>query len=289
MPALAASLDDPPSGRAGPVWFDALAYCREKLLSGAPVPWASPGELSAFYAKAQGMFRSDVLLVDLADLYAQRVEQDHALPGAMAARSRPGFALRTLLADEHARAIARDATTAIGAGDATTPMVLSVPSPAGWLAISAEQAGAPAEGPPEPRHVEAAAMYVADLLRVFATARVDGLLLDEGATSDTDVAAYRPVLNVAGNYQWPVWVRTDDAPCWPRARSTAWPGGSGRVRPRSQAARGGPWGRRTEPNHRRQRAPVWCWRSSRQPRTRTRWWMGASADMKGARRCKPQQ
>ena len=43
MPDLLASLTAAPSGRATPVWFDSLAYCREKLLSGEPVPWASPG------------------------------------------------------------------------------------------------------------------------------------------------------------------------------------------------------------------------------------------------------
>ena len=62
-----------PSGPANAIWFDSLAYCREKLLSGAPVPWGSPGELTALAGKAQGMFQSDALLVDLADLYAQRV------------------------------------------------------------------------------------------------------------------------------------------------------------------------------------------------------------------------
>jgi len=242
MPELATSLDDPPSGRATPVWFDSVAYCREKLLGGAGVPWASPGELSAFFAKAHGMFRSDALLVDLGDLYAQRVEDDEALPAAMAARSRPGFALRTLLADERTRAIAQDAMAAIGAGDATTPVVLAVPSPARWLAIAARQAGAPAEEPPEPRHVEAAAMYVADLLRTFATARVDALLLDEGSTPQdalADAEGYRPVLNVAAHYQWPVWVRSDDASCWPRGEIDGVAGWLGRSAPERAVGR---WG-----------------------------------------------
>jgi hypothetical protein len=242
MADLATSLDAPPSGRAAPVWFDSLAYCREKLLGGTPVPWASPGELSAFFAKAQGMFRSDALLLDLGDLYAQRVEQDDALPAAMAARSRPGFALRTLLADEPARAVAQEAMAAVGAGDSTTPVVLAVPSPAHWLAIAARQAGAPAEGPPEPRHVEAAAMYVADLLRIFATVRVDALLLDEGSMPEealADVEGYRPVLNVAAHYQWPVWMRTDDASCWPRGEVDGVAGWLGRSAPERAAGR---WG-----------------------------------------------
>jgi hypothetical protein len=242
MPELAASLDAPSSGRSAPVWFDYLAYCREKLLSGAPVPWTSPGELSAFFGKAQGMFRSDALLVDLADLYAQRVEQDPALPAAMAARSRPAFALRTLLADEDARAIAGDAMAALGTADGTTHVVLQVPSPARWLGLAARQAGTPAEGPPEPHHVDAAAMYVADFLRIFATARVDGLLLGEGSTPDgqlADVEGYRPVFNVAGHYEWSVWVRTDAAPCWPQGEVAGVAGGLGAGAPERPA---GPWG-----------------------------------------------
>ena len=90
MPDLLAGLDAPPSGRTAAIWFDSLAYCREKLLSGAPLPWGSPGELTALVGKAQGMFRSDALLVDLGDLYAERVVADDALRAAMAARSRQG-------------------------------------------------------------------------------------------------------------------------------------------------------------------------------------------------------
>jgi hypothetical protein len=242
MPVLAASLEDPPSGRTTPVWFDSLSYCREKLLSGAPVPWSSPGDLSAFFAKAQGMFRSDALLVNLLDLYAQRVAQDDALPAAMAARTRPAFALRTLLADESARAIAQDAMTAVGATDSTTPVVLSVPSPARWLEIASDQAGAPTATPADPAHVETAAIYVADLLRIFAEKRVDGLLLDEGPASDkslVDVESYRPVLNVAGNYGWPVWLRTPGASCWPNGEIPGVAGWLGLTGPKRAV---GPWG-----------------------------------------------
>jgi len=100
MADLLAALDAPPSGRSQPTWFDSLAYCRAKLLSGGLVPWDSPGEVTAFFGKAQGMFRSDALLVDLGDLLAWRVADDGLLRTAMAARSRPGYALRTLLGDE---------------------------------------------------------------------------------------------------------------------------------------------------------------------------------------------
>jgi hypothetical protein len=242
MPALATSLDAPPSGRRAPVWFDCTAYCREKLLDSGPVPWTSPGELSAFFGKAQGMFHSDALLVDMADLFAARVTQDPSLPAAMAGRTRPGFALRTLLANESARAVAMQAMTALGAGDTATPVVLAMPSPAQWLDIAARQAGTPPDAPPEARHVDAAAMYVADLLRIFAGARVDGLVLDEGSTAQgalVDFEAYRPVLNVAGHYEWPVWIRTGAAPCWPQGTIDGVAGWFGERAPDDA---GGSWG-----------------------------------------------
>jgi hypothetical protein len=236
------SLERPPSGRTHPVWFDSLAYCRAKLLDGGSVPWESAGELSAFVAKSQGMFHSDALLIDLDDLYAQRVAADDVLSAAMAARTRPGFALRTLLADERTRTVAANAMTAVGAADTRTPVVLSVPSPARWLAIAARQTGTQMTEPPDPGLVENAAMYMADLLRIFAGARVDGLVLNEGPASEEDLAdtdSYRPVLNVAAHYEWSVWVRTDEAGCWPRGEIEGVLGWFGS---RPPAGNGGRWG-----------------------------------------------
>ena len=138
MADLLAALDGPPSGRSQATWFDSLAYCRAKLLSGGPVPWDSPGEVAAFFGKTQGMFQSDALLVDVGDLLAWRVGHDGPLRAAMAARSRPGYALRTLLGDEQARAVAAEVVTAVAASAGVAPVVLSVPSPARWLAVAAE-------------------------------------------------------------------------------------------------------------------------------------------------------
>jgi hypothetical protein len=213
---LLESLQAPPSGRQRAVWFDNLAYCRDKLLGGRPVQWDSPGDLVGFFAKAQGLFSSDALLVDLADLYGQITEDDRRR-AAMFARNRPGYPLRVLLGDETARGRAEQAVAALTAS-AAVPVVLTLPSPARWLATAADQAGKPG-GPPDSDQADTAAMYVADLLRIFATARVDGLLLDEGPTPASDLVdaqAYTPVLKIAEHYEWPVFIRTDAAPAWPR-------------------------------------------------------------------------
>jgi hypothetical protein len=206
-----------PSGRVCPIWFDAAAYGRAKLLGGADVPWDSPAELSSFFAKIGGMFRSDAILVDVGDMFAQRAAADQQLRAAMAARSRPGYALRTLLGDERARGIAVEAVRVLAATSGSVPLVLTVPAPGRWLAAAARQAGSDA-GPPDAGQAETAAIYSADLLRLFAGTGVDGLLLAEGRVPAGELIhpeAYRPVLNVADHYEWPVLIQTDAAAAWP--------------------------------------------------------------------------
>ncbi len=221
MSRLLASLDAPPSGRERAIWFDAADYGRAKLLAGAAVPWDSPAELASFVAKLQGMFRSDAILADVGEVFAQRAAGDPQLRAAMAARTRPGYALRTLLADEQARGAAAEAVRALAATAGGVPLVLAVPAPARWLNAAAEQAGSD-PGPVDSGRAETAAMYVADMLRTFGSLGVDGLLLDEGSAQGSGLIhpeAYRSVLNVADHYGWPVLIRAD-------AAAAAWPHGS---------------------------------------------------------------
>ena len=73
-------------------------------------------------------------------------------------------------------------------------------------------------GPPDPDRAETAAMYTADFLRSFAGLGVGKLLLDEGPASAGELIhpeAYRPVLNVADHYGWPVLISAGSAPGWP--------------------------------------------------------------------------
>jgi len=226
---LPASLAAPPSGRERAIWFDAADYGRAKLLAGAVVPWDSPAELASFVAKLQGMFRSDAILADVGEVFTQRAAGDPQLRAAMAARTRPGYALRTLLADEQARRVAAEAVRALAATAGGVPLVLAVPAPARWLSTAAGQAGSD-PGPVDSGGAETAAMYVADMLRTFGSLEVDGLLLDEGSARGSDLIhpeAYRSVLNVADHYGWPVLVRADAAPAWPHGSIpgiTAWLG-----------------------------------------------------------------
>ena len=217
MSSLLASLDRPPSGRQHATWFEAADYGRAKLLAGGAVPWSSPADLTAFVGKLQGMFSSDVIVVDLADVFAQRAAGDDQLRAAMTARTRPGYALRTLLADERARATAAEAVRALVATAGSVPLVLTVPAPGRWLGVAAVLAGSD-PGPPDADRAETAAMYVADMLRTFGGLGVDGLVVDEGPTPAGGLIhpeASRSVLNVADHYQWAALIRTEAVPAWP--------------------------------------------------------------------------
>jgi hypothetical protein len=135
----------------------------------------------------------------------------------MSARSRPGYALRTLLGDEQVRGTAAEAVRVLAATSGSVPLVLTVPAPGRWLVAAARQAGSD-PGPPDAGQAETAAMYSADFLRLFAGTGVDGLLLHEGRVPAGELIhpeAYRPVLNVADHYEWPVLIRTDAAAAWP--------------------------------------------------------------------------
>jgi hypothetical protein len=217
MSRLLASLDAPPSGRERPICFDAAAYGRGRLLGGGEVPWSSPAELSSFFGKLSGMFHSDAILVNLADLLAQRTSADQQLRAAMTARSRPGYALRTLLGDEQARTTAAEAVRVLAATSGPVPLVLTVPTPGRWLVAAAQQAGAD-PSPPDAAQAETAAIYTADFLRTFAGPEVDGLLLDEDWVPTGELIhpeAYRPVLNMAEHYEWPTLILAGSAPAWP--------------------------------------------------------------------------
>jgi hypothetical protein len=105
----------------------------------------------------------------------------------------------------------------VAATKGAVSVLLTVPAPGRWLEQAARQALSD-PGSPDAAGVEVASTCIADFLRIIAGIPVDGLLVDEGPTPHGDLTrleAYRPVLNVADNYGWPVVVRADSAAAWP--------------------------------------------------------------------------
>jgi hypothetical protein len=211
----------PPSGRSKAVVFDHHEYASSVILRGRPIPWDNATAYAAFFAQAQGLLRPDVALLDLNRLYSHLVAGNTGLETAMAARSRTGYALRTLLGDDDLNRAVLDFVT-VFAKTARQPVVLRIPSPMGWLMGTHRFSGSDDTSDLDADNAENASMYVGDWLRAFASLPIAGLLLDnrtpsEGSRSASrnvtvPLEAYTPISNLAGNYRWTLGQLDDDQP-----------------------------------------------------------------------------
>jgi hypothetical protein len=210
-------LTSPPSGRAVPLILDHVSFGSARLLHGAAMPWSEAVDCQNYYGQAEGLLRPDATLIDVGAAYIHHLAMRRDLLGAMGARSRVGYALKTMLADD-ALADSVTAVVRVLAETSRLPLVLQVPAPLRWLALTV---AAMAEGEPGAltgEHAESASMYIADWLRRFASLPVTLLLLDgrrddhpalAGLAAD-DLDSYAPLINAADHYRWGLALRTDD-------------------------------------------------------------------------------
>lgn len=203
---FATLLDTPPSGRRTALLVDHQHYAREVILQGRPVPWTDPVAFAQYTGQVQGLLRSDTTLLDLGAFYEDALARQDTLREGLSARSRTGYALRTLLADEPT-AVAAAELAQVVARSSAAPLVVQIPSPLVWLARTHEAAGAGPLADLSADHAENAAMYVADWLRRLAAPPVSMLLLDErDPRSDqlpqVDDCVDAPLVNVTEHFRW---------------------------------------------------------------------------------------
>ncbi|MGO4382683.1 hypothetical protein [Specibacter sp. RAF43] len=212
---LANIVSAPPSGRAKAVVFDHHHYASSVILRGHEVPWDNPIEYASFFAQAQGLLKPDTALLDLARLCEYLTAGNTGLGAAMAAKSRTGFALRTLLADSDVNKAVLDFAT-VFAQTARQPVVLRIPSPMDWLISTHRFGGVAAVEDLGPDDAENASMYVSDWLRAFALLPIAAVLLDNRTTGgdhrhvSVGLDAYTPIANVSSNYRWTLGQLDDD-------------------------------------------------------------------------------
>jgi hypothetical protein len=206
------------------LWIDGADYCAR--LFAMPPPWLDVTAGVAWQRKAQDLLRADVLELDAVRIVTAACAVRADLRTAMAAKSRAGYALKTLLADAPLRGLLTEWTTALRSALPSLPLCLRLPSPhaaVGW-AWQLAHGSAPDEAPDEDL-VDSASLFLADFLRAFASAGLDALLLDEGEGPMPDsalLALYQSVLNVAGGYRWAVGIA-----CPPGATAAELPPGLG--------------------------------------------------------------
>jgi hypothetical protein len=210
-------LTSPPSGRAVPLILDHASFGSARLLHGATVPWSEPVECQSYFGQAESLLRPDATLVDIGAAYTHHLAMRPDLAEAMGARGRVGFPLKTMLADD----ILADSVTGVVRVLAETsrlPLVLQLPAPMRWLALTSAAVGHGDLAALTVDHAESASMYLADWLRRVDSLPVTLLLLDgrrddHHALADViadDLDSYAPLINSADHYRWGLALRTDD-------------------------------------------------------------------------------
>ncbi|SEN11238.1 hypothetical protein E3O25_12585 [Cryobacterium sp. TMT1-3] len=204
-------LAEPTSGRRRAVVLDSHDYAQTVFLQGKPVPWQEPMAYANFFGQVQGVLGSDLALLSLDRYYAQRVAADPALQSAMGAKSRTGYALRTLLNDAETTASVVELATVFSQTQ-RVPVVLQIPSPMQWLARTHPFSGSDDVLALDADNAENASMYVADWLRGFAALPLIAVLLDDRGPvlEPVPLSTYSPIANVTDHYRWALGQRHDD-------------------------------------------------------------------------------
>jgi hypothetical protein len=213
--SLSAVIAQPPSGRDRAVLIDSHDYAQSVFLQGKPVPWREPMAYASFFGQAQGILKSDIALLSLDRFYAHRLATTSGLRETMSAKSRTGYALRTLLGDAETTASVIELAT-VFSSTLRVPVVVQIPSPLQWLILTHSLSGAADAAELCADDAENASMYVADWLRGFAPLPLAAVLLDDrtGAAGPETVSVpletYSPVANVTDHYGWSLGLRRAD-------------------------------------------------------------------------------
>jgi hypothetical protein len=191
------------------IWTSADQFGRAVLRGGAELPWTDAAELVHFHAMLGRILGSQVVSLSAGDFFEHLLAHRPAVLAQMRSKTRPGAALRAMLADAEGRTLFREVVAGCAGDDRSRPMVVRVPDPGQWLGWA--HARAYGEPPPviDPERLESAAVLVADFLRALATAGVGAVLLPGG-----DFGPPAPIVNVAASYGWDIGVdhRTHPAP-----------------------------------------------------------------------------
>lgn len=209
--SFATLVSELPSGRSRALLIDDGAYATAVLRQGAPIPWTDVAALTGHFGQTHALLDPDAVWFDVQQWQDAQLSERPALIEAMGARSRTGYAVRTLLGDDD---LADDLVTAARtvAERARRPIALRVPSPAQWSAHAHAVAGT-AVADVDADAADSASMYVAEWLGRLTSLPVSVVVLDAASgtpgttVSAEELSAYTSITNVAGHLGWSVALR----------------------------------------------------------------------------------
>jgi len=193
------------------IWLKSSAYTRRLLLGELGDPWESAGKYLAYFSQTQGLLKPDVAVLEVGDLFDSWLQRNPGVRLELAGKRKLSYPLKKLLEQSQPRELLAEiiyATLAHLCGQ--TSLILAMPSPRYWLQQANHAAGREAAALDE-GSIEDAAMYMADLIRSISNLAVGGILFEEPQAEShmgpANFELYRPIINVAKHYRWPIAVR----------------------------------------------------------------------------------
>lgn len=192
-------------------WLKSFSYTKRLLVGESGDPWESASKYLAYFSQAQGLLKPDVAVLEVGELFDAWLQRNPSVKAELAGKRKLSYPLRKLLEQTQPRELLAEIIEAVLAQlRGQVPLVLSMPSPGHWLHLANRAAGRE-EVELDGDSIEDSAMYVADLARSVSGAAVGGLLLEESFPEvdlgPADLERYRPLINVAKHYRWPLALR----------------------------------------------------------------------------------
>ena len=192
-------------------WLKSFSYTRRLLLGESGDPWESASKYLAYFSQAQGLLKPDVAVLEVGELFDAWLQRNPSVRGELSEKRKLSYPLRKLLEQSQPRELLAEIIEAVLSQlRGRAPLVLSMPAPGYWL-YQANRAAGREDVALDGDSIEDSAMYLADLARSVSGAAVGGLLLEESFPGvdlgPVDPELYRPLLNVAKHYRWPLALR----------------------------------------------------------------------------------
>lgn len=187
------------------IWLDFIEYANRMFNQEKQNIWSNPVTFLSVYGQGQSLLHSDVISIPLKPFYTnylkEHPEEIEALKG-----KKLKIVVKKLLSLDAPKQIIQEVLKGIcHLYKDKQPILLTIPSPQLWLMEACGLIGGNS-GDIDENLLDAASMYLAELLRSFSEAGLSGIVVEEATepifSSSEIEPLYQPFVNVAHHYQW---------------------------------------------------------------------------------------
>jgi hypothetical protein len=189
------------------IWLDFISYANRLFNQGQPDIWSNPVTFLSVYGQGQSLLHSDVISIPVLPFYTNWLKNNPDEITALKGKKLK-FIFKKMISYGTPKHTIQEVLKGIShLYFQKQPIVLIIPSPQLWLLEAAKLTDSESAAIDE-NLVDAASIYLADLLRNFSDAGLSGIVIDEAVESllpsDAVEQYLQPVINVAHHYQWEI-------------------------------------------------------------------------------------